>query len=172
MRPRPNGADYRSFTEYELAIARWEEDLILWEGAERLVNSSRPNVATVRAGVDLGTVTTSEPVTNAAERTLTYQVDMSQTSGGGRATVNSTPSGNGITWQDLARESMFGAPNFSSSKKKKMKIDEKVFKERHLQRDERSMLHHPKSDWCESPKGDICKSACTLEISDLIAKIK
>ena len=56
--------------------------------------------------------------------------------------------------------------------KKQIKMDEKVLKQRHLGRDERSLFHQPKSDWCESPKGDVCKSACSLEISDLVAKIK
>ena len=56
--------------------------------------------------------------------------------------------------------------------KKKSGLDKKVLKDRHLNKPERDMYHKPKSDWCESPKGDVCKSACTLDVSDIISKIK
>lgn len=45
-----------------------------------------------------------------------------------------------------------------------------VIKKRHLSRDERRMLHKPESDWSESNNGDVCKSACSLEVKDLLVK--
>ena len=45
-------------------------------------------------------------------------------------------------------------------------------KKRHLTKPERDMLHKPASDWCETGRGEVCKSACTLEIDDIIIKKK
>lgn len=45
-------------------------------------------------------------------------------------------------------------------------------KKSHLSRDMRSMMHKPKSDWYETPKGEVCKNASTLVIDDIIAPIK
>lgn len=49
---------------------------------------------------------------------------------------------------------------------------EKALKKRHLNSDERGAYHQPKSDWCETGRGDMCKSACSLEVEDLVVKIK
>lgn len=51
-------------------------------------------------------------------------------------------------------------------------MDKLPLKERHLNKRERDQLHKPKSDWCESNKGDVCRSACTLDVSDLITKVR
>ena len=45
-----------------------------------------------------------------------------------------------------------------------------TLKARHLSRDERQMFHRPNSDYCQSPKGEIKKSATTLEVADLVQK--
>lgn len=45
-----------------------------------------------------------------------------------------------------------------------------TLKARHLNRDERQKFHLPSSDYCQSPKGEIKKSATTLEVADLIQK--
>lgn len=50
-------------------------------------------------------------------------------------------------------------------------IDE-VLKVRHLTRHEREGLHQPARDWKETPKGDVCKNACTLEVEDILSKHK
>lgn len=47
-----------------------------------------------------------------------------------------------------------------------------VMKERHLSKSERQAYHQPKNDWKESPKGDVCKNASTLEVEDIITKYK
>jgi len=47
-----------------------------------------------------------------------------------------------------------------------------VMKERHLSKSERAAYHQPKNDWKESPKGDVCKNASTLEVEDIITKYR
>lgn len=41
-------------------------------------------------------------------------------------------------------------------------------KKRHLNKEERQYYHQPKNDWLESPSGEVCKSACTLVVDDLV----
>lgn len=41
-------------------------------------------------------------------------------------------------------------------------------KKMHLNRDMRSVLHRPKSDWFETPRGEVCKNACSLVVDDII----
>jgi hypothetical protein len=43
-----------------------------------------------------------------------------------------------------------------------------ILKQRHLTQDERRLYHKPKSDWREGGKGEECRSASTLDCSDLI----
>lgn len=45
-----------------------------------------------------------------------------------------------------------------------------VMKVRHLSKNERAHYHRPKADWKESPKGEVCKSSCTLEVEDIISR--
>lgn len=47
-----------------------------------------------------------------------------------------------------------------------------TLKERHLSKRERQAFHKPKSDILSTDRGEVCKNACTLEVDDLIAKIK
>lgn len=47
---------------------------------------------------------------------------------------------------------------------------EEVMKVRHLNKGERDMYHQPKPDWHDTPKGDMCKNACVLEVEDIIRK--
>lgn len=54
---------------------------------------------------------------------------------------------------------------------RKAKLKAKL-KERHLNKEERDRNHKPESDWCESARGDVCKSSFTLEIKDILAKHK
>lgn len=56
-------------------------------------------------------------------------------------------------------------------------IDQEVKKEllsklktQHLTKTERDYLHFPASDWYDTGKGEVCKNACTLEVSDIISK--
>lgn len=44
-----------------------------------------------------------------------------------------------------------------------------LMKKRHLNRDERRALHQPKTDWAEGNRGEVCRSACELDVSDLLA---
>lgn len=59
---------------------------------------------------------------------------------------------------------------FSRTNTFNMSDVEETLKVRHLSRDERRSLHQPLPDWKESPKGDVCKNACTLEVDDIIGK--
>lgn len=43
-----------------------------------------------------------------------------------------------------------------------------LMKKRHLNQDERRLLHKPKSDWESTVRGDVCKSANTLTVDDII----
>lgn len=45
-----------------------------------------------------------------------------------------------------------------------------ILKKKHLNRIERDAFHRPKSDWSESPSGEVCKNAETLVVSDIIKK--
>jgi hypothetical protein len=45
-----------------------------------------------------------------------------------------------------------------------------TLKKRHLNRMERDALHKPKTDWFETPAGEVCKNAETLVVSDIINK--
>lgn len=49
---------------------------------------------------------------------------------------------------------------------------EETLKVRHLTKYEREGLHQPARDWKETPKGDVCKNACTLEVEDILSKHK
>ncbi len=51
-------------------------------------------------------------------------------------------------------------------------LSEGELKKRHLQRDERQMLHKPKSDWCETVRGEVCKAAHSIDVKDIIVKFK
>lgn len=64
------------------------------------------------------------------------------------------------------------APMIFSSQRhiNRPEMDKKLLKKRHLSKQERDMLHNPASDWCETNKGEVCKNACSLEISDLLDK--
>jgi hypothetical protein len=45
----------------------------------------------------------------------------------------------------------------------------KELKKRHLNQSERRKYHKPNPDWEQTPSGEVCKSACTLVVDDLIA---
>ena len=45
-----------------------------------------------------------------------------------------------------------------------------VLKKRHLNQDERRALNNPNSDWIQTQSGEVCKSACTLVVDDLVEK--
>lgn len=45
-----------------------------------------------------------------------------------------------------------------------------TLKKKHLNRIERDAFHRPKSDWQETPSGEVCKNAETLVVSDIIKK--
>ena len=48
----------------------------------------------------------------------------------------------------------------------------KLMKKRHLIKPERDQLHNPEPDFIESSRGEACRSACTLDVSDIIIKHK
>jgi hypothetical protein len=58
------------------------------------------------------------------------------------------------------------------NEKPMLKDLKKELKKRHLNKQERDAFHNLKSDWCESPRGDVCKNASSLEIDDIVSKIK
>lgn len=43
-------------------------------------------------------------------------------------------------------------------------------KHRHLSKNERDYLHQPKTDWCQTTRGEECRSACTLVVDDIVSK--
>jgi hypothetical protein len=45
-------------------------------------------------------------------------------------------------------------------------------RKRHLTKEERDSKHNPASDWCESPRGEECRSFYSLELDDLLDKHK
>jgi hypothetical protein len=47
-----------------------------------------------------------------------------------------------------------------------------ILKQRHLTKSERRALHKPAKDWEETSRGDKLRSACTIEISDILDKHK
>ena len=47
---------------------------------------------------------------------------------------------------------------------------EASLKQKHLTKEERDAYHSPASDWEETPRGERCKSACTLDVSDVVVK--
>ena len=57
-------------------------------------------------------------------------------------------------------------------KKRKPPTDQlKVtLKKRHLKKNERDAYHQPEDDWCESKKGDVCRSSFTLDLDDILEK--
>ena len=74
-------------------------------------------------------------------------------------------------YRDLVRSEATSGPvsnGFAVATSGRKRIIDK--KKRHLTQDERHALHKPVSDWSESSRGDVCKSACTVEVGDIVAK--
>ena len=55
--------------------------------------------------------------------------------------------------------------------KRKEPVKKEELKKRHLTKQEREVLHKPASDWVETQRGETCKNACSLEISDLVSGV-
>lgn len=53
-------------------------------------------------------------------------------------------------------------------KNNNMDLDKSLLKKRHLNREERQMFHKPNPDWVQTTAGEVCKSACTLVVDDLV----
>lgn len=70
--------------------------------------------------------------------------------------------------EQFEEEFPFESPNKQA---KNLSLEDRL-KIKHLNRKERRMLHNPASDWKESEHGDVCRSACTLEVKDILDKIK
>ncbi len=51
-------------------------------------------------------------------------------------------------------------------------IEEGLMKKRHLNQDERRVTHKPKSDYIESPRGDACRNTASLDVSDIVVKLR
>jgi len=49
-----------------------------------------------------------------------------------------------------------------------MPLDCELLKKRHLNKSERQAYHKPKRDWELTNKGEVCKSACSLVVDDLV----
>lgn len=49
-----------------------------------------------------------------------------------------------------------------------MPLDCEILKKRHLNKNERQAYHKPKRDWELTNKGEVCKSACSLVVDDLV----
>lgn len=47
---------------------------------------------------------------------------------------------------------------------------EEAMRARHLNKPERDEYHNPRPDWHDTKKGDVLKSASTLEVEDIIRK--
>ena len=62
--------------------------------------------------------------------------------------------------------------DLEDSNEQLMSSVEETLKVRHLTKHEREGLHQPARDWKETPKGDVCKNACTLEVEDILSKHK
>ena len=62
--------------------------------------------------------------------------------------------------------------DLEDSNEQLMSSVEETLKVRHLTKHEREGLHKPARDWKETPKGDVCKNACTLEVEDILSKHK
>lgn len=45
-----------------------------------------------------------------------------------------------------------------------------IIKKRHLNMHERARVHKPASDWIETPAGEVCRSADTLMVQDILKK--
>lgn len=59
-------------------------------------------------------------------------------------------------------------PNPSEEMKASVKT---LMKKRHLTKPERDQLHKPESDWVNTPRGEVCRNACTIEVADIIKKV-
>lgn len=57
------------------------------------------------------------------------------------------------------------------TKKKKDTLEDRM-KKRHLDRHERAQHHKPAPDWIQTGKGEVCRSASTLPIDDLVTEFK
>jgi len=54
--------------------------------------------------------------------------------------------------------------------KEKKDLVKETMKKRHLNQDERRHYHKPENDWKDTPKGEVCVSANTLNVDDIIKK--
>lgn len=66
----------------------------------------------------------------------------------------------------------FSDDNPYASTPRDMESIKKEMKTRHLTRSERDALHNPETDWIQTPRGEVCKNACSLEVEDIITKYK
>jgi len=46
-----------------------------------------------------------------------------------------------------------------------------ILKKRHLTIEERRILHKPNPDWVQTSSGEVCRSACTLVVDDLVESV-
>ena len=46
-----------------------------------------------------------------------------------------------------------------------------ILKKRHLTIEERRIFHKPNPDWVQTPSGEVCRSACTLVVDDLVESV-
>lgn len=97
---------------------------------------------------------------------------------GGVAGVNPRSIHQGFTFapasfrlrEDMQREPDVFDDGIVINRNKNRMVDTKLFKKRHLSKEERDAYHAPASDWCESPRGEVCKNASTLDVTDILAK--
>lgn len=51
-------------------------------------------------------------------------------------------------------------------------MDKSMLKKRHLNREERQILHKPRPDWIQTEHGEVCRSASSLVVDDLVSKYR
>ena len=98
-----------------------------------------------------------------------------------------TPTGTSVpTLEDTAgtrvrvRRELFGAGISSLEEEDEIEEDEveesapldtkSIMKKRHLNRDERRLLHKPAPDYIQTPHGEVLRSTSSLEVDDIISK--
>lgn len=74
--------------------------------------------------------------------------------------------------QAIAREYSRVAfqPTSETSEEVNLEDIKQTMKKRHLDRDERQLLHKPDTDWVATKRGDKCRNSVTLEIEDIVRK--
>lgn len=119
-----------------------------------------------------------EPEAIRVEEELLAMMNRQYVPNGWYATVNGAVTQAGYTVPQVGVERVYMTPADIEQINVNQVIDgmseeellKSELKKRHLNGGERRHYHKPKSDWQESPAGEVCRNAETLVVSDIVSK--